>query len=121
VEDYASFREGLAYLLSDRFEVVGVGTGEQAVELAGEIRPDVVVLDLKLPGISGEEVLRQLRARRIGIPVLILSAIHDPSTAARLVLLGARDYLTKPVGVGALVAKIDELFSDPGELAPCAN
>lgn len=110
VDDYRSLREGIALLLADQYDVVAVETGEEAVVAAKAIGPDLILLDLKLPGISGEEVLFQIRRRDILSPVLIISAIHDPSVAANLYRMGACDYLTKPFGIRELKGKIEKIF-----------
>ncbi len=110
IDDYRSLREGLQLLLADDYTVVAVESGERAVELVQQVGPDLILLDLKLPGISGEEVLLQLRLHQIHSPVLIISAIQDPSVVANLFRMGARDYLTKPFNIRELKGKMEEIF-----------
>lgn len=110
VDDYRSLREGILLLLEDEYRVVAVETGEQAVEVVSALGPDLVLLDLKLPGISGVEVLTEMRLRKIDSPVLIISAIQDPSVAANLYRMGACDYLTKPFGIRELKGKIEQIL-----------
>jgi CheY-like chemotaxis protein len=87
---------------SGRFDVVAEAVdGEEAVRLAIEHRPDLVLLDLHLPDISGDEVLRRLRAdpRTAAIPVVVVSADATPASVERLQQAGADAYLTKPLDV----------------------
>ena len=83
--------------------------GAEGLRLAREIRPDLILLDLHLPGMSGEEVLAALRAgaATADIPVVMVSADALPATAQRLLAAGAADYLTKPIAVPRLLALLD--------------
>jgi signal transduction histidine kinase len=85
--------------------------GRLGLDLAREHRPDLILLDLQLPDLSGADVLRQLRADRAtqDIPVIILSADAMPGQVDRLLAAGARAYLTKPVDVLKLLALVDEI------------
>jgi CheY-like chemotaxis protein len=82
------------------------------VELAREHRPDLVLLDVHLPDIDGDEVLRRLRADEVtaGVPVVIVSADATPGQVGALLASGAARYLTKPVRVAALLRVLDELL-----------
>lgn len=71
---------------------------------------DVVILDLMLPGLSGFEVLKQLRLRQVWTPVLILSAEDGDAEQIKAFDLGADDYLTKPLSFGVLVARLRALI-----------
>ena len=84
------------------------------LELAREHRPDLVLLDLHLPDLPGDEVLTRLRAdeRTAGIPVVILSADVRPGLTARLLGAGAREFLTKPLDVTELLRVLDELAEE---------
>jgi PAS domain S-box-containing protein len=91
--------------------------GSLAIDLAREHRPALVLLDLNLPDISGEEVLRRLRrdARTAEIPVVITSADATPGHIERLRRAGADDYLTKPFGIERFLAVVDgSPFTDHG-------
>ena len=83
--------------------------GQLGVELAREHRPDVILLDLHLPDIPGDEVLRRLRsdARVRDVPVVIVSADATPSSVERLRILGADAYLTKPLDVDEFLRVVD--------------
>jgi CheY-like chemotaxis protein len=87
--------------------------GRLGLELARRHRPDVILLDLHLPDLQGDEVLRRLRADpdTRGIPVIMISADATAGRTARLIEAGARAYLTKPLDVKQFLAYIDELLS----------
>jgi len=89
--------------------VLPAAMGRLGVELATEHRPDLILLDLHLPDIGGEEVLAKLRAdeRTREIPVVILSADATDQTPGPLLEDGARAYLTKPIGVRDLLEVVD--------------
>jgi CheY-like chemotaxis protein len=88
--------------------------GQLGLELAREHQPDLILLDLHLPDLNGEEVLAQLRAdeRTREIPVVILSADATRRQLAPLLAAGARDYLTKPIEIRRLVEVVDEFLGE---------
>jgi CheY-like chemotaxis protein len=87
---------------------------ELGLQLAGEHHPDLVLLDLHLPGMPGEEVLRRLRAEpgTAEVPVVILSADARPSQISRLLDQGARAFLTKPLQVSKLLGLLDTVAAE---------
>ena len=89
--------------------------GQLALELATEQQPDLILLDLHLPDISGEEVLRRLRAdpRTEDTPVVVLSADAASTRPAQLRSMGANDYMTKPLDIARLLAIVDEIEAAP--------
>jgi PAS domain S-box-containing protein len=89
--------------------------GQIGVELAQEHRPDLILLDLHLPDISGEEVLRRLRAnpRTSGIPVIVITADATRGTVERLRSAGADAYLTKPLDIDDFLGTIERLLPSP--------
>jgi signal transduction histidine kinase/CheY-like chemotaxis protein len=91
-------------------KVLPAGMGQLGLDLAVEHRPDLVLLDLHLPDISGEQVLKGLRSdeRTRDIPVAVLSADATERSRAPVLESGAREYLTKPVGVRQLLDLVDE-------------
>lgn len=106
VDDEARFAEALAISLRPRgYEVHVVTTGEAALESAARLHPDVVVLDLGLPGIGGLDVLRGLRAWSEA-PVVVLSAREAEQTKVEALDAGADDFVTKPFGMDELVARL---------------
>ena len=86
----------------NRYGVLRAYSGTEAVMLLAQNRPDLVLLDLMLPGLSGEEVLPRIQ----GIPVIVLSAKADVQDKVRLLLGGAADYMTKPFDTAELLARI---------------
>ena len=87
------------------YDVQTAATGEEALDATEGRLPDLVVLDLVLPGLSGLEVCRRLRERS-SLPILVLSARGDERDKVAALDLGADDYLTKPFGVNELLARI---------------
>jgi two-component system KDP operon response regulator KdpE len=92
-------------LVAHGYEVQTAVSGEEALAIADGRLPDLVVLDLVLPGISGLEVCETLR-RRSTLPILVLSARGDERDKVAALDLGADDYLTKPFGVNELLARV---------------
>lgn len=86
-----------------------VGDGESALERARDQQFDVIVLDLMLPGIAGQDVCRRLRARRNFTPILMLSALDELDERVAGLRLGADDYLTKPFEFDELLARLEAL------------
>jgi DNA-binding response OmpR family regulator len=106
------------YLEKDGFRVISAGEGHQAVELARRERPDLIILDLMLPGMDGWEVCRALR-RESDTPILMLTARVEESDQIVGLELGADDYITKPFSPRALVARVRaQLRRARGGLAP---
>ncbi len=105
----------LAYGLRNNLEIEGYEVevakdGVKGLARARAARPDLVVLDLMLPGMDGFRVLRALREDGQGMPVLILTARGEEADKVRGLRLGADDYVTKPFGVLELLARIEALF-----------
>jgi DNA-binding response OmpR family regulator len=98
-----------SYLRREGYEPLPAGNGDEALRLFESERPDLVVLDLMLPGISGEEVCRRLR-RESRVPVLMLTAKAAEEERLRGFRLGADDYLTKPFSPRELVARVRALL-----------
>lgn len=97
VDDHPIVRAGLRRLLAgeDNIEVQEAATGKDALSLYRENRPDVVVLDLSLPGIGGLEVLWRLKLQDDAVRVLVLSMHHDPIFVTRALQAGAKGYVSK--------------------------
>jgi CheY-like chemotaxis protein len=94
--------------------------GSIGINLVREHSPDLVLLDLNLPDISGREVLTRLRAdpRTCDVPVLVLTADATPGQRERLLALGANSYLTKPLNVSAFLKVVDSMLAEnPRDLA----
>jgi two-component system OmpR family response regulator len=95
-----------------------VGDGGAGLKLASEGRCDLMVLDLRLPVMSGVEVLRTLRDRGIGIPVLVLTAQDTVDFKVQALRTGADDYVTKPFSLEELIARVEALGRRPKAIAP---
>jgi DNA-binding NarL/FixJ family response regulator len=96
-DDHAIVKEGLVSLLKEHdFDVVGaVGDGHELMEAAKRLRPDLIVTDLSMPGLSGLDVLTRLKAERIESKVLVLTMHHDAELATRAMRAGAAAFLLK--------------------------
>jgi two-component system alkaline phosphatase synthesis response regulator PhoP len=111
VEDQRDLALGLrANLEVEGYDVDVAGSGEDALRIAADRRPDVVILDIMLPGIDGYEVLANLRAMRLTMPVLMLTARAEEVDKVRGFRTGADDYVTKPFGVMELLVRIQALL-----------
>ena len=123
VDDHPVVRQGLRVLLDvhDGIEVTGeAADGEEALALAAELTPDVILLDLKLPGLDGIAVLAELRARGLGSRVLVLTSGNDPAQVSRAVRAGASGFLYKDVDPDALIRAIRAVNDGNLLLAPGA-
>jgi two-component system, OmpR family, response regulator RegX3 len=106
VEDEKSIVEGLAITLeAEGFQVAWVKDGLEAIPAFERLRPDLVVLDLMLPGMSGTDICRTLRART-DVPIIMLTARDAEVDRVVGLELGADDYVTKPFSTRELVARI---------------
>jgi len=106
VDDEAGVRESLRMLLHGECEVAVAESADAALARIGEARPDLILLDLVMPGRSGLELLEELRQRGDPPPVIVLTATKTVTTAVEAMKLGAADYVTKPFEVDALRIKI---------------
>jgi DNA-binding response OmpR family regulator len=111
VEDDPHILLGLEEVLkSDGFDVVVCSRGDQALDAVAKHKPMLIVLDIMLPGESGYDVCRQLRARKFSSPILMLTAKSQELDKVVGLDLGADDYVTKPFGVRELLARIHALL-----------
>src|SRR2546423_15622704 len=107
VEDDPHILLGLEEVLkSDGFEVAVCNRGDQAVQAVGKHRPALVLLDIMLPGLSGYDICKHLRSKKITTPILMLTAKGQEIDKVVGLDLGADDYVTKPFGVRELLARI---------------
>src|SRR5213594_2866456 len=111
VEDDPHILLGLEEVLkSDGFDVVVCNRGDQAVDGVTKSRPSLIVLDVMLPGKSGYDICRELRAKKAATPILMLTAKGQEIDKVVGLDLGADDYVTKPFGVRELLARIHALL-----------
>ena len=107
VEDDPDMAMGLRDNLQfEGYQVSVAPDGEKGLEAAGHVKPQVILLDVMLPGIDGFEVCRRLRAKGVKCPILMLTARGQEIDKVRGLELGADDYITKPFGVRELLARI---------------
>jgi DNA-binding response OmpR family regulator len=110
VEDEVKIRELLrSYLERVGLEVLSTGSGAEAITLGLSAGPDLVVLDLRLPDVPGEEVARELR-RSSSVPILMLTAKSGEDDRIRGLELGADDYVTKPFSPRELVLRVQAIL-----------
>jgi len=115
VEDEASFSEALVFLLQkEGFEVTVADTGTKAVAEFDHSGADLILLDLMLPGLSGTEVCRQIRARS-SVPIIMLTAKDSEIDKVVGLELGADDYVTKPYSSRELTARIRAVLRRQGD------
>ena len=109
VDDHKIVREGLEAMLIEEqdIEVVGqAGNGREAVELAHKLEPDVIVMDVSMPVMAGDEATRQIKQHLPQIRIIALSMFDDPRTADRMRKAGAAAYLLKTAPSEELLAAI---------------
>lgn len=120
-DDHQLFRDGLSSLLqrSPGFDVVGqAADGLEVVRLCHELRPDVVLLDISMPGLNGIEATRRITAEAPGTRVLILSMHADRRFVAETLRAGARGYLLKDTAYTEVQRAIHEVMHGHVHLAP---
>ncbi len=111
VEDDPHILLGLEEVLkSEDYETASCSRGDEAVAAVGKFQPSLIVLDVMLPGASGYDICKQLRARKISTPILMLTAKGQEIDKVIGLDLGADDYVTKPFGVRELLARIQALL-----------
>ena len=111
VEDDPHILLGLEEVLkSESYEVAVCNRGDQAIAAFNKHRPTLLVLDVMLPGLSGYDICKQLRAKKVNTPILMLTAKGQEIDKVVGLDLGADDYVTKPFGVRELLARIQALL-----------
>jgi two-component system alkaline phosphatase synthesis response regulator PhoP len=107
VDDQEELLNGLAVnFRREGYEVLTASRGETAVAMAGDEAPDLIILDVMLPGMSGLDVCRELRRRGVEAPIIMLTARSEEIDRVLGFEIGADDYVTKPFSVRELVARV---------------
>lgn len=107
VDDDESLRDTVALMLEQEgFQPVLAADGRTGFEQAMMLKPDLVLVDLRLPGMSGIEICKQLRGAQVQTPIIVLSAVGDEIDKVLLLEIGADDYVVKPFGARELIARI---------------
>jgi len=121
VDDHSLFREGIRALLSAEpdIEVVGeAADGQQAIELAGKLAPDIIVMDLVMPGMNGMQAAQQLHDQHPRIKVLILSMYDDDEYIRQIIKAGASGYVLKRAASEDLLRAIRDVQQGGSALHP---
>ena len=111
IEDDRALREGLVLNFElQGYQVDAATDGEEGMQKAFDLRPDLIVLDIMLPGWSGLDILTELRDRNEDVPVLILSARGSTDNKVEGLNIGADDYLAKPFELSELLARVEAML-----------
>ena len=113
VEDERDILELIVYnLKKERYQVTGVTSGEEALRIIPSLKPDLVILDLMLPGLDGLEVCKAIKQRKetAGVGVMILTAKVEEADMVTGLELGGDDYITKPFSPRVLIARVKALL-----------
>jgi DNA-binding NarL/FixJ family response regulator len=124
VDDQRIVREGLALLLSllSGVEVAGTAAdGEEALALAAELKPDVILMDLRMPGIGGAEATRRLRAADPSVAVIVLTTYADDRSVLMALQAGAVGYLTKDAGAAEIRQALERVRNGHAVIDPAVQ
>ncbi len=112
IDDASMFRELGALFLARTGRVITAASGPEGLELARSERPDVVLLDLLMPGMDGERVCREMKAdpELCKLPVIVLTSSENPNDRARAIRAGADDVLSKPINRVTLIAAVNRFL-----------
>lgn len=123
-DDQRVVREGLAMLLGllPGVEVVGsAGDGDEAVTLACDLQPDVVLMDLRMPRCDGVEATKRLREQAPQVKVIVLTTYADDRSVLEALRAGARGYLTKDAGAEEIKRAIEQVLDDQAAIDPAVQ
>lgn len=111
VDDHRLFAEGLSHVIKDRFEIVGtIADGRLLIDEVKRLRPEVVLLDMTMPHVSGLDLLLELKARRLECRTIVLTMHADPRMAADALKAGAVGYVLKESSREELVSALDAVL-----------
>ena len=120
IDDHTLFRTGIGALLQghDIQIAAAVGTGEVGIQLASELEPDIVLLDLRMPEMDGIEVLTSLKEREPNLPVVMLTTSEDEQDLLAALQKGAQGYLLKDMEPEELVSSLERALRGEVVVAP---
>jgi DNA-binding NarL/FixJ family response regulator len=124
VDDHTLFRQGLVSLLRSepRFQMVGEATnGEEALQLAGDLKPDVVLMDVRMPGMDGVEATHRLLETTPQARVLMLTVSEEDQPLLSAIQVGARGYILKNAGADELFQAIQRVYAGEAVLSPAVT
>ena len=122
IEDDKALREGLSLNFKlQKYEVITASNGIDGMQMAFDCKPDLIVLDMMLPGWSGMDILTELREKHEDVPVLILSARDQTRHKIKGLSLGADDYVTKPFELPELLARVEVMLRRQRKSAKILN
>lgn len=107
IDDDENLRDTIGVMLEQEdFRAILVADGRSGYEKAIMLKPDLILVDLRLPGMNGMEICKQLRAAKVATPIIVLSAVGDEVDKVLLLEIGADDYVVKPFGTRELLARV---------------
>ncbi len=117
-DNEANIRSMSGYLVAKGFRLAVARNGGEAVDQTRELRPDLILMDIQMPGVDGMEATRQIRedSEFSSIPIIALTALAMPGDRERVLEAGANEYMAKPVSLRALVETMRTLLSRPAEM-----
>jgi two-component system invasion response regulator UvrY len=121
IDDHALVRTGIRRLLEDSGQIRIAGEadcGEDGVTLAQQLNPDVILMDVSMPGIGGVEACRRILQRDPGQKIIVLTIHNEQTFPKRMLEIGARGYLTKECGVDEMLLAIKQVYSGKAYIAP---
>ena len=121
IDDHALVRPGIRRLLEDGGQVRIVGEancGEDGVVLAQQLHPDVILMDVSMPGIGGVEACRRILQRDATQKIIVLTIHNEQTFPKRMLEIGARGYLTKECGVDEMLLAIKQVYDGKAYIAP---
>ena len=120
-EDHLLVRSGIRRLLEDSNQVKIVGEadcGEDSLKLAQELKPDVILMDVNMPGIGGVEACRRILQRNPAQKIIVLTIHNEQTFPKRMLEIGAKGYLTKECGVDEMLPAIRQVYNGGAYIAP---
>ncbi len=121
IDDHQLVRSGIRHMLADveEYEICAEGeSGEEAINLARDYKPDLILMDLRMPGIGGLEATRRILQNAPKTRILILTACKDPLYPARLLQAGARGYVTKEANAEEMLKAIRHILNEQHYISP---